>query len=87
MRRLLDGPGAAVRAAKAVRVARATQAAQAQNSYRSLERRREECIAALHHAERRANAALQTMLAAHPQPVSRKTPAFRPSSIAFSESC
>jgi hypothetical protein len=76
IRRLLDSTGASIRAAKAVRVARAAQAAQAQNSYRSLEKRREECIAALHQAERRANAALQTMLAAQPQPAPQKSTAF-----------
>src|SRR5271170_3620425 len=69
IRKLLDGTGAAIRAAKAVRVARAAQAAQVQNSYRSLEKRREECIAALHQAERRANAALHAMLAARAQPL------------------
>ncbi|MGD0812415.1 MAG: hypothetical protein ABSA83_02325 [Verrucomicrobiota bacterium] len=63
MRKLLDGTGAAGRAAQAVRVARAALSAQAQKSYHSLEKRREECIAALHQAERRANAALHAMLA------------------------
>jgi hypothetical protein len=76
MRKLLEGTGSAARAAQAVRAARAAQATQAQNSYRSLEKRREECIAALHQAERRANAALQTMLVAQPQPAFRKTPNF-----------
>jgi phage-related minor tail protein len=76
IRRLLDGTGAAVRAAKAVRVARAAQAAQTQNTYRALEKRREECIAALHQAERRANAALQTILAANPQPASEENTDF-----------
>jgi len=71
IRKLLDGAGTAVRAAKAVRAARAAQAAQAQSSYRSLEKRREECIAALHEAERRANAALQNMLSTNPQFESR----------------
>jgi hypothetical protein len=69
MRKLLNGPGAAVRAAKAVRAARAAQAAQAKSSYCLLEKRREECIAALQQAECRANAALQTMLI-RPQPAS-----------------
>ena len=63
MRKLLDGAGAAGRAAQAVRVARAALSAQAQKSYHLLEKRREECIAALHQAERRANAALHGMLA------------------------
>ena len=76
MRRLLEGTGSALRAAKAVRAARAAQAAQAQSNYRSLEKRREECITALHQAERRANAALQTMLAAQPQPAARKSTDF-----------
>jgi len=76
IRKLMEGTGAAVRAARAVRVARAAQAAQAQNSYRSLEKRREECIAALHQAERSAHAALQTMLAASPQSESSKSTDF-----------
>jgi len=62
MRRLLDFPGAAAQASQSVRVARAAQAAQAQTSYRALEKRREECIAALHEAERNANNALQNLL-------------------------
>src|ERR1700679_3114848 len=45
MRRLLEHSGAPGGATKAVRAARASQAVQAQNSYRSLDRRREECIA------------------------------------------
>jgi hypothetical protein len=80
IRKLLESTGAAVRATQAVRVARAAQAVQAKNSYRSLERRREECIAALHQAERRANAALQAMLAARSTSPSRKTTDFHPSS-------
>lgn len=62
IRRLLEGSSAA-RAAKAERKARAAQAIEAKNSYRSLERRREVCIAALHQAERRANVALQSLIA------------------------
>lgn len=62
MRKLLDGAGAAGRAAQAVRVARAALATQAQKSYHSLERRREECIAALNQAESRANSAFQSVL-------------------------
>lgn len=65
MRKLLDGSGA-----KAARIARA---AQAQNSYRSLEKRREECIATLHQAELRANAALQLILTT-PHAASRQIP-------------
>jgi hypothetical protein len=80
MRKLLDGAGAAGRAAQAVRIARAALATQAQNSYRLLEMRREECIAALHQAERRANAALHAMLTAGSKPPSRKTRNFTPSS-------
>jgi len=72
IRKLLDGAGPASRATQAIRVARAAQAAQVQSSYRALEKRREECIAALHQAERHANAALQTMLAAQTQPESPK---------------
>jgi hypothetical protein len=68
MRRLLDYTSAAARASQAVRVARAAQATQAQNAYRSLEKRREECIAALQQAERRASAALQSVLVAPPAP-------------------
>jgi hypothetical protein len=73
MRRLLDGRGAAARA-QAVRAARAAQAAKAQSSYRTLEKRREECIAALHQAELTANVALQKILVASSQPASQKTP-------------
>jgi hypothetical protein len=76
MRRLLDHSGAPGGATKAVRAARASQAVQAQNSYRSLDKRREECIADLHQAERRANAALQNMVAARPQPASSKNTGF-----------
>ncbi len=68
MRRLLDYTGAASRASQAVRVARAAQAAQAQTAYRRLEKRREECIAALHQSERRANTALQAILSASAPP-------------------
>jgi hypothetical protein len=73
MRRLLDGAGAAGRAAQAVRVARAALATQAQKSYSSLEKRRQECIDALHQAERRANIALQSLLAAGAKASSRKS--------------
>jgi hypothetical protein len=82
MRKLLDGAGAAGRAAQAVRIARAALAVQAQKSYHLLEKRREECIAALHQAERRANAALHAMLAARSKPPSRKTRNVPPSSRA-----
>ena len=82
MRKLLDGAGAAGRAAQAVRIARAALATQAQHSYHLLEQRREECIAALHQAERRANAALHAMLAVRSKPPSRKTRNFPPSSRA-----
>jgi hypothetical protein len=82
MRKLLDGAGAAGRAAQAVRIARAALAAQAQSSYHLLEQRREECFAALHQAERRANAALHAMLAAGSRLPSRKTRGFTPSSRA-----
>jgi hypothetical protein len=82
MRKLLDGAGAAGRAAQAVRIARAALATQAQSSYHLLEKRREECIAALHQAERRANAALRAMLAARSKLPSRKTRNFPPSSRA-----
>ncbi|MGP8201173.1 MAG: hypothetical protein ACLQU4_16910 [Limisphaerales bacterium] len=73
MRKLLDGAGAAGQAAQAVRVARAALSAQAQKSYHLLEKRREECIAALHQAERRANAALHAMLAIRANAPSGKT--------------
>ncbi len=46
---------------------KASEVAQAQNYHRSLEKRREECAAALSLAERRVNAALQAMLAARRQ--------------------
>jgi flagellar export protein FliJ len=52
MRKLLSGP------------CTAAQAAQAQNFHASLEKKRDECVAALGHAERRLNAASQAMLAA-----------------------
>jgi hypothetical protein len=76
MRKLLDGAGAASRAA------RAALATQTQSSYCSLEKRREACIAALHQAERRANAAWHAMLAARSNSPSRKTRNFPPSSSA-----
>jgi L-serine deaminase len=82
MRKLLDGAGAAGRAAQAVRIARAALAVQAQNSYHLLEKRCEECIAALHQAERRANAALHAMLTARPKAPCRKTRNVPPSSRA-----
>ncbi len=82
MRKLLDGAGAAGRAAQAVRIARAALATQAQNSYHLLEKRREECVAALHQAERRANTALHAMLASRSKPPSPKTRNFPPSSRA-----
>jgi hypothetical protein len=82
MRKLLDGAGAAGRAAQAVRIARAALATQAQNSYHLLEKRREECVVALHQAERRANAALHAMLSAGSKPPSRKTRNSPPSSRA-----
>jgi hypothetical protein len=84
LRKLLESSGAASRASQAVRVARAAQAVQANNTYRALEKRREECIAALHQAERRSNAALQTILAIRPQPRFRNNTDFRPSSRAGS---
>jgi hypothetical protein len=71
LRRLLEGSASAARAAKAVRVARAAQAAKAQDSYRTLEKRRADCIAALHQAERRAQAAMQSMLSTDAEPLSR----------------
>ena len=77
IRRLLEGTSAAARLTQAVRVARAAQAEQAKNAYRALARRREECIAALHQAERRANAALQLLLASRPKRPSRKSPKLR----------
>jgi hypothetical protein len=80
MRKLLDGAGAAGRAAQAVRIARAALATQAQKSYHMLEDRREECIAALHQAERRANAALKSMLAARQKGASGKLRNTSPSS-------
>ena len=52
MRKLLAGP------------CTAAQAAQAQNFHAALEKKREECVAALGQAERRLNAASQAMLAA-----------------------
>lgn len=73
MRRLLDYTGPAATATKAIRVARAAQAAKAQDSYRCLEKRREECIAALQHAERVASAALQAVVASSRAPrITRK---------------
>ncbi len=78
MRRLLDYTGPATRATPATRLARAAQAVQAQNSYRCLEKRREECIAALQHAERVANAALHAVLAKEPSKrANRKKPESR----------
>lgn len=67
IRRLLETTGSgSARVTPAMRASRAAEAVQAKNSYRSLEQRREECIAALHQAERRANAALQTLLNSRP---------------------
>jgi flagellar export protein FliJ len=45
----------------------AAQAAQAQSFHASLEKKRDDCVAALGQAERRVNAASQDMLAAHQQ--------------------
>jgi flagellar export protein FliJ len=45
----------------------AAQAAQAQNFHSSLEKKRDDCVAALGQAERRVNAASQAMLAARQQ--------------------
>jgi flagellar export protein FliJ len=45
----------------------AAQAAQAQNFHASLEKKRDDCVAALGQAERRVNAASQAMLAARQQ--------------------
>jgi hypothetical protein len=70
IRQLLDGMGVTTRTDRVVR------AAQARNTYNSLEKRREECIAALHEAECRANTALHNMLDANPQLSSRKTSAY-----------
>jgi len=94
IRKLLESTGAAVRPNQTIRVARAAQAVQAKNSYRSLEQRREECIVTLHQAERRANAALQSMLA-HAKSSSRaqstdrliSRPARRKLKSAFSTRC
>ena len=80
MRKLLDGAGPAGRAAEAVRAARAALAAQAQSSYHLLEKQREECIATLRRAERRADAALQAMLKTRSNGASRKTRTLTPSS-------
>ena len=79
IRRLLEGTGA--RAQRANRLALSAQAIEAKNSYRSLERRREVGIAALHQAERRANAALQSLIALGAT-ASRKTSEFAASSRA-----
>jgi hypothetical protein len=73
VRRLLGGAGSAVRATQSIRVARVAQAAQAQYSYRSLEKRREECIASLQQAELRANAALQQLMIATIAQAGKKT--------------
>jgi hypothetical protein len=81
MRRLLERSPAAAKAGEAVRVARAAQAAKAQDSYRSLEKRREQCIAALHQAERRANAAMQAMLSVQPKADTRSGSNSRSSSF------
>ena len=75
MRRLLENAGLKTGAGKAIRVARAAQAALAQDSYRALEKGREECIAALHDAERRAHAAWQAMLSS-PKSAAKKKTAF-----------
>jgi L-serine deaminase len=72
MRKLLDDPGAKGPAAKALRIARAALATKAQQSYHQLERRRDDCIAALHQAERRANASLQFVLTANAKKSPRK---------------
>jgi hypothetical protein len=80
IRKLLEG-SAAARLTQAVRVARAAQVVQAKSAYRSLEKRREECIAALHQAERRANAALQALLVTPPERPAPKTHGFRPSGL------
>jgi flagellar export protein FliJ len=45
----------------------AAQASQAQSFHASLEKKRDDCVAALGHAERRVNAASQAMLAARQQ--------------------
>lgn len=73
MRRLLEIPG---QAGQAVRAARAAQAAQAQSTYRALEKRREECMATLYQAERRANAALQVILAGNRTSATRRNSGF-----------
>lgn len=76
MRKLV---GDAVLAGASVRTfprTRAMLAAQARNSYRLLEKRREECISILHQAECRANAALHGILTARAEAVSRSTRRF-----------
>ena len=83
--KLLEGTGAAHRASQAVRAARAARAVQAKNAYRSLEKRREECIAILHQAELRKNAAWQTILAAGPQARPGKTSGLQSTARAASD--
>lgn len=74
MRRLLEGLGFPQKANKAARLARAAQASLAREAYRALAKRGEECIAALHDAERRAHAAWQSMLSADSQVSIEKSP-------------
>lgn len=61
LRGLLEGLGFPQKANKVVRHARAAQACAARDAYRALEKRRDECVAALHDAERRARDAWKAM--------------------------
>ena len=64
MRRFLERPA---------RAAQSPKAAEVKNTYRTLEKRREECIAALQDAECRANAAWQSLLTPNSLAPSRKS--------------
>jgi hypothetical protein len=72
------------RATSAASLSRAAEAIRARHIYNTLERRRELGIAALHQAERRANSALQSMLASRVQRQARANADFRTHSRARS---
>jgi hypothetical protein len=72
LRKLLGDAVLSGGAARTCQVTRTSLVAQARNSYRFLEKRREEYIAVLHQAECRANAALQGILAARAEAANRR---------------
>jgi DNA repair exonuclease SbcCD ATPase subunit len=80
MLKLLDDAPPSNQSTKRLRAERAAMAAEAQNSYQQLENRRDECIALLHQAECRANAALHGILVARAQAETRNTRNFSLSS-------